>query len=159
MQAPLPAPWVDRLFDRLTMVYGHAFLARWSGMDLAAVKASWAHELGGFATRPKALADALEALPVEPPKNVVEFRNLVRDAARRLDDLALPPPDPTPDPAKVAMVVEAMNSAPKRLAVSPAQQCAERLRHLRDHGDRPLTLAQRAMLASVERVLGEGAAA
>lgn len=154
MHPPLPAPWVDRLFDRMTMVYGHAFLSRWSGMDLAAVKASWAHELAGFTHRPKALADALESLPAGEPPTVLQFRNLVRDAARRLDDLLLPAPDPKPDPAGVAKVVAAMNAAPKRMTVTHAEYCAERLRDIRDNGDRTFNAAQRAMLDAVERHVG-----
>lgn len=158
MQA-LPEAWVDRLFGRLTMVYGHAFLSRWSGMDLAAVKASWAHELAGFAAHPQALAAALEALPADHPPTVLQFRDLARAAARQQGDVVAQLPSPEANPAMVAEVMAAVKEASKQPRRNEAQICADRLRAIRDHGDRPMTLAQRAMLASVERVLGEGAAA
>ena len=56
----LPLPWADRIFEKLTLVYGQAFLARWRDLDLDAVKADWAHELDGFERHPKAIAHALQ---------------------------------------------------------------------------------------------------
>ena len=76
----LPLPWVDRIFEKLTLVYGQAFLARWRDLDLDAVKADWAHELDGFERHPKAIAHALQALPPEKPPTVLQFRELARRA-------------------------------------------------------------------------------
>lgn len=70
----LPDAWVDRIFDKLTVVYGHQFLSRWDGMELADVKADWAHELRGFAQNLGALKYGLEHLPVSKPPSVLEFR-------------------------------------------------------------------------------------
>jgi hypothetical protein len=81
---PLPAAWVDRLFEKLTMVYGRDFLARWEGLEIKKVKEDWAHELSGFFTHPEALAYGLEFLPERAP-SVIEFRNICRKA---------PPPKP-----------------------------------------------------------------
>ncbi len=79
---PLPAAWIERLFARLIVVYGHAFLGRWSGLDLDAVKRSWAEELAGFAEHPGALNYGLENLPAGEPPTVLQFRDLCRPALR-----------------------------------------------------------------------------
>ncbi len=76
----LPALWVDRLFDKLTLTYGQSFLRRWADIDLNAVKSDWAHELAGFERHPKAIAWALENLPPSTPPTVLEFRALARKA-------------------------------------------------------------------------------
>lgn len=70
----LPDSWVDRIFTKLTNVYGHQFLSRWDGIDLVEVKADWAHELRGFAQNPGAIAYGLEHLPAGKAPTVIEFR-------------------------------------------------------------------------------------
>lgn len=93
----LPLQAVDRLFDRLAATYGAAFLRSYEGVEPAAVKTVWAHELSGFASNLQALAWALENLPERAP-NAIEFRNLARKApaaeAPRL-------PEPKADPERV----------------------------------------------------------
>lgn len=74
----LPAPWVDRIFDKLTLTYGQAFLRRWQDIDLNAVKSDWAHEMAGFAQQPNAIAYGLQNLPADKPPTVLEFRALCR---------------------------------------------------------------------------------
>lgn len=74
---PLPLHWVDKIFTKLTLVYGHEFLNRWRDIDIDAVKADWAHELDGFENHPEALGHALAHLPVKPP-TVLEFREIAR---------------------------------------------------------------------------------
>lgn len=39
---------VDRLFERLALMYGAKFLDQWRGLDLDKVRALWAKELSGF---------------------------------------------------------------------------------------------------------------
>lgn len=75
---PLHASWVDRIFTKLTLVYGRDFLNRWSDIDINAVKADWAHELDGFERHPEAIAHALKCLPPGKPPTVLEFRELAR---------------------------------------------------------------------------------
>lgn len=70
----LPEAWVDRIFDKLTLVYGHQFLSRWDGIELTTVKADWGHELRGFAQNPGAISYGLEHLPPAKPPTVLEFR-------------------------------------------------------------------------------------
>jgi hypothetical protein len=74
----LPTPWVDRIFDKLTLTYGQSFLRRWQDIDLNAVKSDWAHELSGFQQHPKSIAWALQNLPPDKPPTVLEFRAIAR---------------------------------------------------------------------------------
>jgi hypothetical protein len=74
----LPAPWVDRIFEKLTLTYGRDFLARWEGLPIAEVKADWAEELAGFEHYGGlAIAHALEHLPEKPP-SIIEFHNIAQ---------------------------------------------------------------------------------
>jgi hypothetical protein len=75
----LPAAWVDRVFDKLTITYGRDFIGRYEGLDLNAVKSDWGHELATFFTHPSAIAYALSNLPDRVP-SVVEFKKIARNA-------------------------------------------------------------------------------
>lgn len=110
----LPSPWVDKIFLKLTLVYGRDFVARWEGLDLAEVKADWAHELDGFDAWPEAISYALKSLPPGKPPTVLEFRELARKAPRK-QPLALP--EPAADPMRVSEALQKL-SAPAP-AVSP----------------------------------------
>lgn len=44
----LPSAWTEKLFTRLTTMYGNKFLDMWKGLDLYAVKQAWAEDLAGF---------------------------------------------------------------------------------------------------------------
>lgn len=71
---------VDIIFAKMTVVYGRDFLGRWEGLNLADVKTDWAHELGGFASHPEAIAYALQNLTPGKPPTVLEFRAIARKA-------------------------------------------------------------------------------
>lgn len=102
----LPSAWVDSLFDRLSLVYGSHFLGRWSGLDLDAVKASWAKELQHFAVHPKALAYGLDHLPPDQPPTVLQFRDLCRPALRDERQPVAPAlPAPKADMERVSALV------------------------------------------------------
>lgn len=73
----LPAAWVDRIFDKLSITYGRDFTGRYEGIDINSVKSDWAHELSGFFTHPSAIAYALANLPERPP-SVIDFRKIAR---------------------------------------------------------------------------------
>lgn len=73
----LPAPWVDKIFAKLTLAYGRDFLGRWEGLDINAVKSDWGYELAGFQQMPDAIAYGLQNLPEKCP-NVFEFRAMCR---------------------------------------------------------------------------------
>ncbi|HQI75543.1 MAG TPA: shikimate kinase [Candidatus Latescibacteria bacterium] len=55
----LPLSWIDRIFDKLMLVYGRDFTGRWEGLPLSSVKTDWAHELSGFDKHPEAIKHAL----------------------------------------------------------------------------------------------------
>jgi len=105
---------IDVVFHKLSVVYGRDFIARWEGLDLADVKADWAHELDGFDEWPEAIAHALRTLPPGKPPTVLEFRELARKAPRK-QPLALP--EPAADPMRVSEALQKL-SAPAP-AVSP----------------------------------------
>lgn len=91
----LPSSWVDALFSKLGIRYGADWLRKWEGFDIAAVKADWAAELGGFADKPAALKHALGNLPADRPPSVAQFRALCLQAPIAvLPALPAPPADP-----------------------------------------------------------------
>lgn len=94
----LPLPWVDRIFEKMTLVYGQAFLRRWADIDLNRVKSDWSHELSGFERAPKAIAFALANLPEAPP-TVVQFKSIARQAPAPEVPML---PEPKADPARLA---------------------------------------------------------
>ena len=100
----LPEPWVERIFDKLTITWGHQFLSRWDGMPLNKVKADWADELSAFQQHPRALWWALDNLPDRPP-SAPEFKALARKAPQQAFDDPLQPRLPAPvakaDPQRV----------------------------------------------------------
>ncbi len=74
------AEFVDALFARLTLRYGRAFLARWDGVPVDAVKDDWARELASYAARPEVIEHALALIdPAEPP-TAAQFRDLCSTA-------------------------------------------------------------------------------
>ena len=91
----LPLTWIDRIFDKLALVYGRDFLDRWAGIPISQVKTDWCHELSGFESHPEAIKHALQTLPADRPPTVFQFR----DAASKAPKIAaltlpLPPADP-----------------------------------------------------------------
>lgn len=63
------------IWKELTLTYGHAFLARWDGLELQDVKDHWAKELAILEGRPECIQYALEHKPKHPP-TAPEFRAL-----------------------------------------------------------------------------------
>lgn len=104
----LPLNWVNRIFDKLTMVYGHDFINRWRDLDLEAVKADWAHELAGFEKHPEAIAHALKCLPTGKPPTVLEFRDIARKCPPPVFKAL---PAPKADPEKVRQFIEQARAA------------------------------------------------
>ncbi len=92
----LPNQWIDRIFEKLGLVYGQEFLNRWKGLPISDVKADWAHELAGFDSHPEAVAWALRNLPAERPPTVLQFREMCRRAPSP-ERTMLPEPKANPD--------------------------------------------------------------
>lgn len=89
---PMPLSWVDKIFLKLEMSYGHRFLSQWPGASPEAIKADWQHELDGMEKHPDAIAYALSNLPPDNPVNVLQFRELCRRAPEPVYK-ALPAPE------------------------------------------------------------------
>lgn len=116
----LPLPWVDKIFLKLTLIYGRDFIGRWEGLEIADVKTDWGHELSGFENWPEAIAHALANCPPGKPPTVIEFRDLARKAPRaKVAEL----PAPAANPERVA--AELAKLAPlKMTAKSPTDHKA-----------------------------------
>lgn len=80
----LPDDWIERLFSKLSALYGSKFSDLWRGTDAVEVKALWASKLAGFYQIPGCIKAALDACDDRPwPPTLPEFLGLCRDAARR----------------------------------------------------------------------------
>lgn len=104
----IPSAWIDRIFEKLTLVYGAEFLNRWKGGPLDEVKADWAKELDGLENRHEAIKYALQHLPTDKAPTVLQFRELTRRAP---DKQAPALPAPEVNPAAVARAIEMANKA------------------------------------------------
>lgn len=143
----LPSPWVDRIFTKLAITYGQRFLGLYAGLDLQAVKDDWGHELRAYAQSPKAIAHALDSLPVDKPPTVLEFRALCRTAPQYVERQLEAPKVP---PEKVREAVASITRpAPKH----DDRKWARDLKAIEERGGN-LTLAQRQMWRAA---LGDGA--
>jgi len=98
----LPASWVEKIFQKLSLVYGRDFLSRWEGQNLSDVQADWAHELAGYVNAPNAIKYALENLPEKPP-TVLQFRAVCRQAPIH-SPIQLPEPNLTPEQIAVNII-------------------------------------------------------
>lgn len=107
--ATLPLAWVEKVFRKLTVVYGRDFMARWEGQEINDVIEDWADELAGFVNWPEAIAWALKNLPDSKPPTVLEFRALCFKAPKP-DRLALP--EPAADPAFAKQVLGQVSRKP-----------------------------------------------
>lgn len=107
----LPLPWVDKIFSKLTLVYGRDFIGRWEGLELADVKTDWSHELSGFENFPEGIAFALQNMPAGKPPNVLEFKAMALKAPKPATRLLEPPKS---DPARVAAELSKLATVVKR---------------------------------------------
>jgi len=62
---------VDSLFARMLVRYGAAWTRMWEGIDIDAVKAEWAAELGHMPDY--ALRHGLDHMPIDRPPTVKQF--------------------------------------------------------------------------------------
>lgn len=134
----LPSAWIDRIFERLELAYGHRFLSQWPGMSLDVVKRHWVEEMDGMEHHSDAIVWALQNLPADEPVNVLQFRALCRRAPTKQAPAL---PAPAVDRAKAKRAIEAAMqafSSPRDLH-TPVRTLM--LREL--EGDRQLTRAQR----------------
>jgi hypothetical protein len=85
--------WVDRLFSRLAVRYGAAWLRQWEGLEIEAVKADWMRVLGLIAERnPRAIGHVLDNSLPEFPPTAHGFLRLCQAIPASDGALALPAP-------------------------------------------------------------------
>jgi hypothetical protein len=136
----LPAAWVDRIWDKLALVYGQAFLRKWDALDLNAVKSDWAHELSGFEAHPKAIAWALQNLNPEKAPNALEFKFLARRAPpEELPRLEAPKADPSRVAEELAKLAPVLAKPAGRIGIDWAKRIVARA----DGGERMAPLVVR----------------
>ena len=129
----LPIKAVDRIFLRLLATYGTEFSGRYAGVQDGDLKSMWAHELAGFASDLASIAWALENLPERCP-NVIEFRNLCRQAPRAAEpQLPAPQADPERLRAELAKLADVRNAAVEPVG---AKDWARRILARVDAGER-----------------------
>lgn len=134
----LPAAWVDRVFTRLTLVFGRDFMARYDGLEIDDVKAEWAEDLAGFQQAPEAIKYALEHIPSDKPPTSLQFRDLCRKAPQYLPK-ALPAPPVDPAMARV------VKGALKPIQGRGDREWAQKLKARIDAGYRPTIFQRQCM--------------
>jgi hypothetical protein len=138
----LPVPWVERIFDKLTVRYGRDFIGRWEGVNITAVKQDWADELARFQQNPDAIRYGLDNLPIGKPPTVAEFAAICNG---RPEAVPRALPSPKADPERVAQAIQGVRKA---ISQSEPKSWAWRLKAREDSGEK-LTQAQRDMWRSV----------
>ena len=107
----LPDSWVKSLFARLQVRYGSAWNRMWDGVDMDAVMADWADELGGFANNPDAIKRALANLPPDRPPTLGQFRAICIGAPGDVHDKPGRLEAPSTSPEVVAAIASALDYA------------------------------------------------
>lgn len=121
----LPPQYVDRIFARLLVRYGAAWLRMWDQIDMEAVKADWAEVLSGLPDW--SLKHALDNLPERHP-NAQQFRELCREARSNAPALTFSrekPPAPN-----VERLIEALDKLPH--GADWAKRLRERVKQRRE---------------------------
>lgn len=145
---PMPSEWIDRLFARLAVRYGAAFLAQWPDTDIAIIKADWAEVLDGFDG--DSIAYGLRYLSSDKPPTAGKFRDICR-LAPVVELRGLPPPPADPERVQRALTAAKVTAAASR--ISPAQECINGIEARVAAGNR-LTPGQRHVVAHCLRMPG-----
>lgn len=74
---PVPISWVDSLFSKMAANYGTKFADMWTGLDLKAIKETWAAELGKL-TRDELLRGVNSLSTQDWPPTLPQFMKLCR---------------------------------------------------------------------------------
>lgn len=126
----LPLSWVDKIFHKLTLIYGRDFIGRWEGLELADVKTDWSHELSGFENFPDAIAFALQNMPTNKPPTVLEFRAMALRAPKPVMALL---EGPKADPERVAEELRKASEAVRKPASNSIEPKAWAKRIIASH--------------------------
>lgn len=161
---PLPASWVDRIFDRMQGLYGSIWVDRWRTGEtvdtprgpvdkgVMVAKATWAQGLAGFADQPERLMKAIDACGSRPmPPTLPEFRDYARQAHVQVQTAL---PAPTPDAERRAANLE--RAASVSIKEAPGKAWAYRLRERYLRGERLLKCQIDLASAALEEVWKNG---
>jgi hypothetical protein len=127
----LPIPWVDKIFQKLTLTYGRDFLNRWEGVPIEDVKEDWAHELRGFQQNPSAIAYGLQNCLNGKPPTVHDFKAI----CIRRPETVLTLPEPFANPEKVAAELKKLESV-KLIQRTDHRAWAKNLKKRHDSGEK-----------------------
>lgn len=82
--------WIERIFARLSGIYGSEFTYKWADVDNDGLKAEWGDALGGF--HADDIAAALQACRAQPKApNLPEFASLCRQNMNTRTTANIPP--------------------------------------------------------------------
>ena len=96
--------WIERIFSKLTSIYGDEFTRNWRGIDPDDVKDEWSSALGGFEAQD--IAAALKECRVQPKApNLPEFSAMCRRHMVTRNTVELKPLTPE-EKAAAAVVAE-----------------------------------------------------
>lgn len=129
----LPTAWVDKIFTKMSLIYGREFIGRWEGLELSDVKTDWAHELSGFEHWPEAIAWAFQNLAPGKPPTVVEFRAICYRAPKP-DRPKLP--EPMADPARVSEELKKIRPLVSKMTSAGNKDWAYRIIARHDAGEK-----------------------
>jgi hypothetical protein len=144
----LPLPWINRIFERLTLRYGNEFLNRWKGQPIADVKTDWCYVLAGYANDARAIAYALDNLPDDRPPTAQQFRSICRSAPSILGSQRL---EYKVDPDIAKRAIDALQSmiAPVKAIGRPSYEWAYAIKARDEVSPNTITPTVRAMYKAV----------
>lgn len=149
----LPDQWVTKIFTRLTVRYGSAFMRQYpADMQPEILKADWAEVLDGVGG--ESISYALRFLP-EAPVNAMQFRAICQRAPKT-ERLALP--EPPADREGIKRIAETISEALTRAAArkgSPAQKAISNILRIADER-RQMSASQRAFCRRCIHMLEHG---
>jgi hypothetical protein len=148
---PLPMQVVERIWEKLTLRYGHAFLSRWEGMKLLPVKVEWRYTLDGLSA--EQIEWGLANLPAGRAPEVGEFKQICQRMPEQAG-IALPPPtEPRKVPPKIA---EAINHVLRRMDTNEPLRVTTARNYLRRWEGQPnLTPMRAANVAHYRRIVDD----
>ena len=108
VSSTLPRAWVEKIFSRLSAIYGTGFSGKF-GNDVENALEVLGEELGGFSDNPDAIAYALRNLNHTYAPSALEFVNLCRHAPKKsLPALEAPVADPVESKKAMKVAKEAV---------------------------------------------------
>lgn len=129
----LPTAWVDKIFTKMTLIYGRDFMGRWEGLEINDVKTDWAHELSGFENWPESIAWAFQNMPSGKPPNVLDFKAICYRAPKPSRPAL---PEPAANPERMAAELKKMRPLVAKMTGSGGKDWAHRIINRHEAGDR-----------------------